>query len=93
MARQGAPENMTPPQTQGERYWSLVKDLVDIIYATHPNERLGLCEPILQEEFPYLTKRTIESTSNTILRFVVWMCENDTYAANDFTKTPIEDDD
>lgn len=72
--------------TQGAKLWHTMKDLVDILYATEPGERLGLVRPILEDEFPHLTGPYTEKLENTALRLVAWMCEQDSYEANGFTK-------
>lgn len=72
--------------SEGQRLWRTLKELVDILYATDPEERLGLVRPILRDEFSHLNTPYIERLENTILRIVAWMCEQDSYAANGYTK-------
>jgi len=64
--------------TRGRRFWDLYQHLVDTLYATIPGERLGLCRPLIAEEFPQLTNPQIERLENHVLRMVAWMCEHDT---------------
>jgi hypothetical protein len=63
-----------------------MKDMVDILYATAPGERLGLVRPILEEEFIHLNGPMIEKLENTALRIVAWMCEQDSYERNGYRK-------
>jgi hypothetical protein len=63
--------------TKGQHFWDLMSHLVETLYATHPSERLGLCRPILAEEFPHLNRPSIQKLENTVLRLVAWMCEMD----------------
>ncbi len=63
--------------TKGQALWYVLRDLVDVIYATEPSERLGLCKPILLEEFPDLYPPHAESLENIVLRIVAFMSERD----------------
>lgn len=65
--------------SQGQKAWRVISQLVETLYATDPSERLGLVEPVLEDEFPYLTRQTLDATANTIYRLVAFLCEHDTY--------------
>lgn len=63
--------------TKGQELWHILRSLVDIIYATTATERLGLCKPILLDEFPEMYPPNAEKLENIVLRIVAFMCERD----------------
>lgn len=63
--------------TKGQELWYVLHSLVDIIYATTATERLGLCKPILLDEFPEMYPPNAEKLENIVLRIVAFMCERD----------------
>lgn len=63
--------------TKGQELWYVLHELVDIIYATTATERLGLCKPILLDEFPEMYPPNAEKLENIVLRVVAFMCERD----------------
>lgn len=54
-------------------FWDLYSELVELVYATVPEERLGIVQPILIERYGQAHANTYQRIENHVLRTVMWM--------------------
>ena len=54
-------------------FWELYQELVLMVYATVPEERLGIVVPILVERYGPRRTSTYRRIENHVLRTVAWM--------------------
>ncbi len=56
-------------------FWDLFSECVELIYVTHPSERIGLVRTVMINRFGPINSPTWERVENTVLRIVSWMSE------------------
>ena len=55
------------------KFWDLYAQLVELVYATVPAERVGIVRPFLEERYGPTNSDVYHKIENHVLRTVAWM--------------------
>jgi hypothetical protein len=55
------------------KFWALYAQLVEMVYATVPAERVGIVVPYLEDRYGLTNSDVYRKIENHVLRTVAWM--------------------